>query len=87
VSVFTATDRCLFAAISGITDDPPLKGSSIWCKLDQKGKGLYCGDADNGSIDVYAYPGSTYKFRSTAQLSASALVTGVAPAPAAAYGP
>ncbi len=65
----------------------PLKGSSIWCKLNQKEKDLYCGDADNGSIDVYSYPGNTYKFSYTAELSASALVTGVAPSPAAAYGP
>jgi hypothetical protein len=65
----------------------PLMGSSIWCKLNQREKNLYCGDADNGSIDVYAYPGNTYKFSYTAGLSASALVTGVAPAPAAAYGP
>ncbi|MFY9664390.1 MAG: hypothetical protein WAK19_08040 [Candidatus Cybelea sp.] len=65
----------------------PLMGSSIWCKLNQKEKNLYCGDADNGSIDVYAYPGNTYKFSYTASLSPSALVTGVAPAPAAAYGP
>jgi hypothetical protein len=64
-----------------------LMGSSIWCKLNQKEKNLYCGDADNGSIDVYAYPGNTYKFSYTASLSSSALVTGVAPAPAAAYGP
>lgn len=65
----------------------PLMGSSIWCKLNQRGKNLYCGDADNGSIDVYGYPGNAYKFSYTAGLSPSALVTGVAPAPAAAYGP
>ncbi len=65
----------------------PLMGSSIWCKLNQREKNLYCGDADHGSIDVYGYPGNTYKFSYTAGLSASALVTGVAPAPAAAYGP
>ncbi|HLX25470.1 MAG TPA: hypothetical protein VKR05_00645 [Candidatus Cybelea sp.] len=62
-----------------------LKGASIWCKLNHKQTDLYCGDADNGSIDVYAYPGNTYRYSYTAGLSASALVTGVAPDPAAAY--
>ena len=47
---------------------------------------VFCGDADNGSIDVYAYPGNAYNVSYTAGLSPSALVTGVAPAPAAAYG-
>jgi hypothetical protein len=63
-----------------------LMGSSIWCKLDHQQSHLYCGDADQGSIDVYAYPGNAYKYSYTAELSASALVTGVAPAPPAAYG-
>ena len=63
-----------------------LQGSSIWCKLDRAGKQLYCGDADFGAIDVYAYPGDAYLYSYTAGLSASALVTGVAPDPAAPYG-
>ena len=72
---------------SGKPTTSPLEGSSIWCKLNRLGKHLYCGDADNGSIDVYAYPASTYQYSYTAGLSPSALVTGVAPAPAARYGP
>jgi hypothetical protein len=63
-----------------------LQGSSIWCKLNHQLTDLYCGDADHGSIDVYAYPGNAYKYSYTAGLSASGLVTGVAPAPPAAYG-
>ena len=53
------------------------------CKLNNLEKRLYCGDADNGSIDVYGYPANTYQYSYTAALSQSALVTGVAPAPAA----
>jgi hypothetical protein len=64
-----------------------LMGSSIWCKLNRNEKNLYCGDADFGAIDVYGYPGNAYKFSYTSGLSASGLVTGVAPAPAAKYGP
>jgi hypothetical protein len=71
---------------AGSPTTAPLKGSSIWCKLNRKEAGLYCGDADNGSIDVYAYPGNSYKYSYTAGLSSSALVTGVAPAPATPYG-
>jgi hypothetical protein len=63
-----------------------LQGASIWCKLDRAGTQLYCGDADFGAIDVYAYPGDAYLYSYTAALSASALVTGVAPDPAAPYG-
>jgi hypothetical protein len=72
---------------TGSPTTAPLMGSSIWCKLNHKENYLYCGDADHGSIDVYAYPGNAYKYSYTAGLSPSALVTGVAPAPAAAYGP
>jgi hypothetical protein len=36
---------------------------------------------------VYAYPGNAYKFSYTSELSPSGLVTGVAPAPVAPYGP
>jgi hypothetical protein len=64
----------------------PLQGSSIWCKLNHVEKHLYCGDADFGSIDVYSYPGNAYQYSYTAGLSPSALVTGVAPDPAASYG-
>jgi hypothetical protein len=71
---------------TGSPSTSPLMGSSIWCKLNHKQSHLYCGDADNGSIDVYAYPGSSYDYSYTAALSPSALVTGVAPAPPAAYG-
>jgi len=60
-----------------------LKGSSIWCPLDHHEKHILCGDADNGSIDVYAYPGGTYLYSYTSGLSPSALVTGVAPSPPA----
>ncbi len=66
----------------GAPSTAPLQGSSIWCKLGATAKHLYCGDADNGSIDVYAYPGDAYKYSYTAELSPSALVTGVAPDPA-----
>jgi hypothetical protein len=64
----------------------PLKASSIWCKLNRVENRLYCGDADFGSIDVYSYPGNAYQYSYTAGLSPSALVTGVAPDPAASYG-
>lgn len=60
-----------------------LKGASIWCKLDAKESGLYCGDADNGAIDVYGYPGLQYDYSYTAGLSSTMLVTGVAPDPPA----
>ena len=39
---------------SGKPATAPLEGSSIWCKLNRLEKHLYCGDADNGSIDVYS---------------------------------
>jgi hypothetical protein len=63
----------------------PMKGQSIWCPLDHYETHIYCGDAQNGAIDVYAYPSGTYLFSDTADLSPSALVTGVAPAPPAPY--
>lgn len=63
----------------------PLTGASIWCPLDSAEKHIYCGDADNGAIDVYAYPGATYLYSYSASLSANALVTGVAPDPPQAY--
>jgi hypothetical protein len=72
---------------AGSPTTAPLMGASIWCKLNHGQSHLYCGDADNGSIDVYAYPGNAYEYSYTSGLSANALVTGVAPAPAAAYGP
>jgi hypothetical protein len=62
----------------------PIKGSSIWCPLGSAQKRILCGDADNGSVDVYAYPGGKYLYSYTSGLSATELVTGVAPAPAAA---
>lgn len=71
---------------TGSPTTSPLMGSSIWCKLNHDQIHLFCGDADNGSIDVYAYPGNAYKYSYTSGLSPDALVTGVAPAPAAAYG-
>jgi hypothetical protein len=71
---------------TGSPTTAPLMGSSIWCKLNHQQSHLYCGDADQGSIDVYSYPGNAYKYSYTASLSASGLVTGVAPAPPAAYG-
>jgi len=61
----------------------PLMGSSVWCPLDYSEKHILCGDADHGAIDVYAYPGGSYLYSYTAGLSASALVTGVAPSPPA----
>lgn len=70
---------------TGSASSTQLKGASIWCKLNHKQTNLYCGDADNGAIDVYGYPGNAYQYSYTAGLSASALVTGVAPYPAAAY--
>lgn len=63
-----------------------LMGASIWCKLNHDQSHLYCGDADNGAIDVYSYPGDAYDFSYTSGLSPNNLVTGVAPAPAAGYG-
>lgn len=72
---------------NGSPTTAPLLGASIWCKLNHFGKRLYCGDADFGSIDVYAYPGNSYLYSYTAGLSPSALVTGVGPDPAAPYGP
>jgi hypothetical protein len=71
---------------TGSPTTAPLMGMSIWCKLNRDQIHLYCGDAGNGSIDVYAYPGNAYKYSYTAGLSANALVTGVAPAPTAPYG-
>lgn len=70
---------------TGAPSTSPLEGASIWCKLNHQQLRLYCGDADNGSIDVYSYPGNAYQYSYTAGLSASALVTGVAPYPSAPY--
>jgi hypothetical protein len=70
---------------SGAPSTSTLQGASIWCKLNKKGSHLYCGDADNGAIDVYSYPGNAYQYSYTSGLSPSALVTGVAPYPAAPY--
>ena len=67
----------------GTPKTSPIKGASIWCPLGTTKKRIFCGDADNGSIDVFAYPGGNYLYSYTAGLSASELVTGVAPAPAA----
>ena len=71
---------------TGAPTTAPLMGASIWCKLNHQQTDLYCGDAGHGAIDVYAYPKGTYEYSYTADLSSSALVTGVAPAPAASYG-
>jgi hypothetical protein len=62
-----------------------LNGASIWCPLDHRQSHIYCGDAGHGSLDVYAYPAGTYLYSVTADLSPSALVTGVAPDPPAPY--
>lgn len=59
----------------------PLMGASIWCPIGYHQKRVYCGDAENGSIDVYAYPGGAYLYSYTSDLSPSALVTGVSPYP------
>ncbi|HEY5426606.1 MAG TPA: hypothetical protein VIJ77_08665 [Candidatus Tumulicola sp.] len=67
----------------GAPTTSPLMGASIWCPLNKAGKQIYCGDAENGSIDVYAYPGGAYLYSYTNSLSASLLVTGVSPFPAA----
>ena len=71
---------------TGSPTTAPLMGSSIWCKLNHDQIHLFCGDADNGSIDVYGYPANAYKYSYTSGLSPDALVTGVAPDPAAEYG-
>jgi sugar lactone lactonase YvrE len=63
----------------------PMMGPSIWCPLDRQERHIYCGDGGNGSIDVYAYPSGKYLYSDTADLSPSALVTGVAPDPPAPY--
>jgi hypothetical protein len=70
---------------TGLPSTSSLRGSSIWCPLDHPERRIYCGDADNGSIDVYAYPGGAYLYSYSAGLSPSALVTGVAPDPPAPY--
>lgn len=67
---------------SGAPTTLTLMGASIWCPLSASGERLYCGDAENGSIDVYAYPGGAYLYSYTASLSPSSLVTGVSPFPA-----
>jgi hypothetical protein len=38
----------------------PVMGSSIWSPLDHRQQHVLCGDADFGSIDVFAYPGGAY---------------------------
>jgi hypothetical protein len=70
---------------TGSPTTSPILGASIWCPLGPKENKVYCGDAENGSIDVFKYPGGKYLFSYTAELSASALVTGVAPSPTWAY--
>ena len=70
---------------TGAPTTHPLKGAAIWCPLDHSEAHIYCGDAANGSLDVYAYPSGTYLYSDTADLSPSSLVTGVAPAPPAPY--
>ena len=62
-----------------------LMGQSIWCPLGAYEKRLFCGDAQNGAIDVYEYPGGKYLYSYTAGLSANNLVTGVAPNPPERY--
>lgn len=71
---------------TGAPSTAPLMGASIWCKFSRKIQHLYCGDAANGSIDVYAYPGYAYEYSYTSGLSPSQLVTGIAPVPPADYG-
>lgn len=70
---------------TGSPSTSQLKGSSIWCPLDKPESHIYCGDAAAGAIDVYGYPGGAYLYSFTAALSASALVTGVAPDPPQRY--
>lgn len=70
---------------TGAPTTSKVMGTSIWCALDRPEKHLYCGDAGQGAIDVYAYPGDAYLYSYTAGLSASALVTGIAPDPPASY--
>jgi hypothetical protein len=62
-----------------------LMGASIWCPLDHAERHIYCGDAAHGALDVYGYPSGNYLYSDTVDLSASALVTGVAPDPPAAH--
>lgn len=62
-----------------------LMGQSIWCPLGRYEKRIFCGDAQNGAIDVYEYPSGTYLYSYTSGLSPNNLVTGVAPYPPAAY--
>ncbi len=97
VPVFDAADNLIISDWGNRTLDvfaPPytsapttshLMGEAIWCPLDGPQQHIYCGDAGHGSIDVYAYPGGAYLYSYTADLSASALVTGVAPDPPASY--
>jgi hypothetical protein len=70
---------------TGSPTQSDIEGSSIWCPLGPQENRVYCGDADNGSIDVFKYPGGKYLYSYTADLSPSALVTGVAPSPAWGY--
>ncbi len=62
-----------------------LMGQSIWCPLGRDERRLFCGDAQNGAIDVYDYPSGKYLYSYTSGLSANNLVTGVAPYPTAPY--
>jgi hypothetical protein len=95
VPAFDAQDNLVIGDWQHLTIDifaPPYTGSpstfhmmgaAIWCPLNHQEQRIYCGDAANGSLDVYAYPSGTYLYSDTAGLSPSALVTGVAPAPPA----
>jgi hypothetical protein len=80
---FNGTIDVFAPPYDGAPDTSPLMGAAIWCPLGHAKKRIFCGDAENGSIDVYAYPGGTYLYSYTASLSPSALVTGVAPDPPA----
>jgi hypothetical protein len=70
---------------TGSPTTSPIEGASIWCPLGPQENRVYCGDAENGSIDVFKYPGGKYLYSYTAELSPSELVTGVAPSPTWAY--
>ncbi|HEY1654376.1 MAG TPA: hypothetical protein VGF86_04600 [Candidatus Tumulicola sp.] len=82
---FNGTIDVFAPPYTGAPTTSTLMGASIWCPLSRSEKRLYCGDAENGSIDVYAYPGGAYLYSYTASLSPSALVTGVSPFPALPY--
>lgn len=55
----------------------PLKGGSVFAKLDCVNKNFYVSDFHNGTIDVYTWPSGTYEYSISNGLSGSNNVEGV----------